>query len=103
VKVGLYDKVKMEATFWLARRLPECTELVQVMSQSLERDLTLRERAVLRLHYLYCGYCLSYLKSLRFMRDAAREKAGRVEAGEAPPGPGLSPEARDRIRRALER
>lgn len=98
MKVALFEKVKMGATFWLARRLPECVELVRVMSQSLERELTLRERAVLRLHYLYCGYCRSYLESLRFMREAARAKAEQV--GDAP-GPALSDEARERIRRAL--
>jgi hypothetical protein len=96
------DKIKMEATFWLARRLPPCTELLPVMSQSLERRLTVRERVVLRLHFLYCEYCRRYLKQLGFMREAARTGEVKIYEATTPSAPVLSTDARDRIKRALE-
>jgi hypothetical protein len=95
-------KIKMEATFWLARRLPPCTELLPIMSQSLEREWTLRERVVMRLHFLYCEYCLRYLKQLRFMRDAARTGADKLYETSTTSTPVLSAEARQRLKRALD-
>jgi hypothetical protein len=80
--------------FALARRLPTCRALVPVMSQSLERPLTLRERVVLGLHLFVCEFCENYLRHLHELRDAARGLGDR-------PGPGLTEEARERIRRAL--
>jgi hypothetical protein len=93
---GLFDKLKMEATFWLGRRLPACDELTLLMSESLERKLSVREQVRLRLHFLICGCCKWYLRQLRTMRDAARERAE-----ETLPDATLSTEARERIRRAL--
>jgi hypothetical protein len=96
-----YDKLKMEATFWLARRLPPCTELIPIMSQSLERRWTLRERVIMRLHFLYCEYCLRYLKQLHFMRDSARLGADKIQNTATTSTPDLSEEASARIKRAL--
>jgi hypothetical protein len=93
---GLFDKLKMEATFWLGRRLPACDELARVMSESLERRLSARERMRLRLHFLICDYCRRYLGQLRTMRDTARERPE-----ESLPDAALSADARERIRRAL--
>ena len=94
--VGLFEKLKMEATFWLGRRLPACDELTELMSESLERRLTVREHVRLRLHFLICAYCEWYLGQLRMMRATAREHAEK-----ALPDARLSREARERIRRAL--
>lgn len=101
MKLKLLSRVKMEATFWLARRLPPCTELLHVMSQSLEREWTLRERVVMRLHFLYCEFCERYLQQLRFMREAARLGQDKVYEAAAPPTQNLSEEASARIKRAL--
>jgi hypothetical protein len=97
-----YDKLKMEATFWLARRLPPCTELLPIMSQSLEREWTLKEKVTMQLHFLYCEYCLRYLKQLRFMREAARLGADKIYGTATPSTPSLSDEAAARLKRALK-
>jgi hypothetical protein len=55
-------RIMQEGEFWLGRRLPTCEEILPVLSQSLERRLTLRERVTLRLHFLICVYCIRYLK-----------------------------------------
>ncbi|HKS29806.1 MAG TPA: hypothetical protein VJS44_18430 [Pyrinomonadaceae bacterium] len=91
----------MEATFWLARRLPPCTELLPIISQALEREWTLRERVVMRLHFLYCDFCERYLKQLRFMREAARTGADKIYEAPSPVTPALSTEARNRLKSAL--
>lgn len=98
----VYDKLKMEATFWLARRLPPCTELLPIMSQSLEREWTLKEKVVMQLHFLYCEYCLRYLRQLRLMREAARLGSDKIYNTATPATPSLSDEAAARLKRALK-
>ena len=96
-------RIRQEGEFWLGRRLPTCQELTPILSQSLERRLTLRERLTLRLHFLICVYCARYLKQLRFMRHAVRAREAQPLADDAAADatPSLTPEARERIRRAL--
>jgi hypothetical protein len=96
-----YDKTKKALQFWLAHRLPTCKALAPVMSQSLERRLAPRERVVLWAHLLVCVWCRWYLKHLRFLRNANRERAARVSESGPPAGAALSPGARERIERAL--
>src|SRR5215213_4504146 len=103
MKLGFLSRVKMEATFWLGRRLPTCVEVLPVLSQSLERKLTLRERVTLRLHFLICVYCVRYLKQLRLMRESVRARSAQIEADASAPAPALPEEARERLKRALER
>ena len=100
--IPFFKRIRREGGFWLGRRLPTCQELTPVLSQSLERRLTLREQITLRLHFLICVYCVRYLRQLRFMREAlrAREAKALEDEGEAA-HPSLTPEARERIRRAL--
>ena len=99
----ILQKVKQEAVFWLARRLPTCQELAPWMSQALERELTLRERVILRLHFLYCVWCLRYQRQLFLIRDYARRRSAADAAGSPDPAASLSPEARERLKRALNR
>jgi hypothetical protein len=100
----LFTRAKMEASFWLGRRLPTCEQVLPVLSESLERKLTLRERVMLRLHFLICVYCLRYLKQLRLIRNAVRARSQRMnQEDSAAAAPALSEQARERLKRALER
>ena len=101
MKTGFLSRVKLGASFWLGRRLPTCEEVLPVLSQSLERQLTLRERVTLRLHFLICVYCLRYLKQLRLIRASARARSEKIETGDS--APALPEEARERLKRALDR
>ena len=67
--------LETKATFWLARRLPACDAVTATLSESLERPLSLRERARQRLHLLYCDYCLRYEHHLLFVRRCLRLRA----------------------------
>lgn len=100
---GLYDKTVHAVRYFLLRRLPTCKQMAPVMSESLERPLTLRERVTLKLHLWVCVWCVWYLEQLRTMRDALRTRSAREEADEVDSAVKLSEEARERIRRALAR
>ena len=99
--MGWYDKTKHAVRFWLLLRLPPCKQTVEVISQSLERTLTLRERVLLKLHLWVCMWCVWYLEHLQIMRTTMRENVSDLPALESPSTPGLSPEARERIKRKL--
>ena len=102
--MGLYDKMIHAVRYFLLRRLPTCKQMAPVMSESLERPLRLRERAMLKLHLWVCVWCVWYLENLRTMREALRARGAReAEADEVDSAVKLSEEARERIRRALAR
>jgi hypothetical protein len=97
--VKLYKKLKQSIRYWLLRRLPTCEQTVETISQSMERSLSLRERINLKLHLWVCAWCQWYMEHLYLIRETARAKAD--EPPELISGTGLSPEARERIRRRL--
>jgi hypothetical protein len=98
--MGWYDKAKHAVRFWLLRRLPPCQQTVEVISQSFERSLSTRERVLLKLHLWVCMWCVWYLEHLQLIRDTARENPQDLPEVD-PSTPGLSPEARDRIKQQL--
>lgn len=96
-----YRKIKLSLTHWLAHRLPHCDQLAPVISESLDRRLGLRQGLTLKLHLFICAHCVRYLRQLRLIRDVLRSKSPAGTNEEAR-GASLSPEARERIRRALD-
>jgi hypothetical protein len=98
----LYDKLAHALRWFLLRRLPTCKEMVVVMSESLERPLTMRERVLLRLHLWVCMWCVWYLEQLRLLRESLRMQMAQGII-DKPSAISLSAEARDRIKRALNR
>jgi hypothetical protein len=99
--LSLYDKAKHSVRYWLLRRLPTCKKTVEVISQSLERPLSLRERVDLKLHLWICVWCLWYLEHLQIMRNTVRAKAAEDPDDDFPSTPFLSSEARERIKSQL--
>jgi hypothetical protein len=98
--VRLYDKLKHAIRYWLLRHLPPCEQMVQALSQSMERQLSLIDRIKVKLHLWICAWCQWYLEHLLVIRDASRIK-GRDYLPETDTRPGLSAEARERIKRNL--
>ena len=96
-----YDKTKHAVRLWLLRRLPAGKQAVELISQSMERPLTLRERVLLKPHLWVCMWCQRYLEHLQLMRDALRVQENENEEAEVSPTTRLSDEARERIRRSL--
>ncbi len=78
-----------------------CREATELISKSLDRSLSLSERLRVTIHLLVCRACTRYRAHLRFLRRSVREATRLFGTGEFAAGPGLSREARDRIRKAI--
>lgn len=76
-----------------------CKDASHLISERQERPLTFRERMGLRLHLMMCAYCRLYERQVDLMRRALRELGLRTWKDAA--GADLTPEARERIRKAL--
>lgn len=93
------NRLKLEAIFWLARRLPVCRELTPWMSERLDKPLPLGREIKLRLHIMICDWCKRYQEQLYALRQAVQTMAEPKDS--APDQPRLSDEARERIKQAL--
>ena len=100
--VNPYNPISKAVRFFLLRRLPPCKDLVPLMSQSMERTLTFRERFILNTHLLICAWCAWYIEHLHRMRGMLRNKVNE-EPWVPADGPGLSEEARGRLKAALSK
>jgi hypothetical protein len=82
------------------RRLPECKEMVKVITASMDAKLSWREWLLLKIHLLSCDPCVNFLKQLKLIRTVLRiggDKLGQVESEVK-----LSEDSRARMKRALE-
>lgn len=98
---GLYKRATHALRYWLLRRLPTCKQTVALISQSLERPLTLHERVTTKLHLWVCIWCVRYLEQLQLMRDTMSARSTQVSDDALPNDDALSPQARERLKRAL--
>jgi hypothetical protein len=79
-----------------------CKEITFLISQSLDRELPLLQRVMMRFHLLYCIACRRYRRQVRFLRTAMSRYATRSEKTEGESMASLSSEARQRMKDALE-
>jgi len=93
-----YDKMIDAFREWLSRNSPECREIVETISQSMERNLTLIERVKLKAHLWVCAWCARYQHQLYLIRVAAQTIPSDPTSI---PQPNLSPDARQRIKARL--
>jgi hypothetical protein len=56
-----------------------CQKASQILSQSLDRKLSLRERLSLRLHLTICDACTAFGQHLKLMRMTVKKITGQVE------------------------
>ncbi len=56
-----------------------CKQASQLISQSLDRPLTLRERFALQLHLIVCKYCKRFSQHLQILRAAIRKMVDSIE------------------------
>lgn len=57
-----------------------CREISALVSQALDRDLSLRERVAVALHLLLCSHCQKFKRQMLFMRKAAGRYTGYLES-----------------------
>ena len=77
-----------------------CREVTQLVSESLDRRLSLRQRVSMKMHLMMCRLCSRYNKQLAGLRDTFRLHAMREDDIDIYPA-FLSSEARERIKHAL--
>lgn len=74
-----------------------CRESARLISASLQRRLSWKERLQLYLHLRACEICKRYQRQLRFLEKSLGRGSGLVEL-DSP----LPPEARERILRRID-
>ncbi len=80
-----------------------CRRASELISDAMDRRLSVRERILLRIHLLLCGACRTYRRQLALIRRALRQGNQALDDLIALAGLTLSPEARERLRRAIDR
>lgn len=76
-----------------------CKQATELVSHSLDRPLAPGQRLRLQLHLLICRQCRRYRKQLNFLKRAASRLDSHIEEG----APSLAPEAKQRIKKKLEK
>jgi hypothetical protein len=77
----------------------DCKQASRLISQSLDRPLTLRERFALKLHLIICEYCKRFSRQMQTLRLAITKMVGAVENNDTIE---MSSEARKRITALVE-
>lgn len=76
-----------------------CKKVSGMISESMDRQLSLSQRMGIRFHLMMCKLCTRYQKQLLFIRETLR--LGGKPREEDSTLPGLSHEARKRIRKNI--
>ncbi|MBK9308141.1 MAG: zf-HC2 domain-containing protein [Nitrospira sp.] len=87
---------------WLTHFLPTCQDMSQLLSDALDRRLPWPVRARMFIHLKICTVCEQYQRQLALLRRLLRQKDDSYPVDVRGSQPGLSDEAKGRIRRALE-
>ena len=79
-----------------------CKEASRLVSESLDRELSLYQRLTLRLHLVLCYLCARYEKHLLLIRNAVSEDSSSLEQSELMQEHALSAEAKGRLEKLVE-
>ena len=86
---------------WLIKTIralsPNCKEAIRLQSEALDHPLPPLRRIGLRIHLALCVWCSRYGKQIKFLRTVAQHCDHEHQ-----PKYELPPEARERIKRALQ-
>ncbi len=55
-----------------------CKEVTHLLSDGLDRKLTIGERINLEMHLAMCKGCTNYRKQMGFLREACRKYVGKT-------------------------
>ena len=77
--------------------MKSCKEMSQLISESLDRPLTWRERLSVRLHTMRCDMCIRYARQLQYLKKICAD----ADPEQTTPPARLDEEARERIRSRL--
>lgn len=102
MKPSILEKLKWSFIFWLARRLPDCKTITPTISELIDRQLSMREKITIKLHFLTCKACSNYLKQIKFLRQAMQVQEKLFTNDTYISNAKMSVEAKDRIKKALK-
>jgi hypothetical protein len=94
----VFGKIKWAFILWLARHLPDCKVMVRTLGESLDRNLSLKEKIIAKLHLFTCEACERYLKQVKFLHDAAHAHGERTDEFSIK---GLSEAGKERLKETL--
>ena len=77
----------------------DCKQASQLISQSLDRSLTLRERLSLKLHLFICKYCKQFSQHMQTIRVALKQMTSSIESNDSIEMPSA---AKSRILQSIE-
>ena len=69
---GSIEKIKRAARRSVLRTFPPCSEVVRIISASIDRPLSVRERFLMKMHLTACKPCVRYLDQSSFVVRALR-------------------------------
>jgi hypothetical protein len=90
--------LQLQIVLMICRFTPTCPEVVRILSEGMDHELSLLMRLKLRIHFLMCSFCERYMKQLKYIRAVASEfpeKIGEVSNAKLPDA------ARERMKAAL--
>lgn len=93
-------KIKRHFFFLIWKILPSCKDYVPVLSESLDRELSLYKKIIVKLHLATCPACVRYLKQIKFVREASRRCDKNIL--EAETNVRLSDDTRERMKNILK-
>ena len=98
-EVTFFQRVTKLIRRLVLRSFPSCKEIVRIISASLDRPLTIRERFLMEMHLLACKPCVRYLNQSEFVSQAMRimDDGEKIDLFSG----SLSDGARTRIKSAL--
>lgn len=78
-----------------------CNEVSRLVSEALDRDLSLWQKLQLWMHLMMCGMCARFRKQILLLHAAAKCYWGAVENLDLGAREALSLEAKERIKQTL--
>jgi hypothetical protein len=82
------------------RRLPECKEMVKIITASMDAKLSWKEWLLMKIHLLSCDPCVNFLKQIKFISTVLGHSDDKL--GQHDHSLTLSDDARTRMKQALE-
>lgn len=79
-----------------------CQDMSRLLSDAMDRTLPWHTRLRMHLHLRICLLCRQYQHQLALLRAVLRKSDNQLTEAEHTQTPGLSPEAKARIQRALD-
>jgi len=83
--------------------MPDCKEVAELVSCSLDETLPLKKRIGLKMHIMFCKFCHRNYKQLHLIRKLIRERLSSTDTLETDSKSRLSEESRHRISATLKK